>query len=414
MPARLLRFFALAIWLLLAGCTSPSSGAPDPASSEESVSSPRGRDDSMETVLPRRWDQGESSALSLPRRGIVVATIRWGLTTLNVFDVAGRALAPVATRETGELVTSGYRDRLAYLVREGPNPAKNFVEVTDLRRRKSLTVKPAADFAILGFTLSPDGDRLSYAAMNLRKSRSHHVAWRAGLANLESHEIRLSLKSGPDKVLEEGIPVPFGWSRRREEIFFQVKLPLRGMVKQGIWATKPDGSSWRQILPEASYTGAPRLSPDGTSLAYFSTVQESLPQGYVPAPGESPANVLTVMNLMTGEKNVWTQKSGRAFGVLAWSPSGKEILVTERQWSEDRFHDGELLRVTRDKTQTVVGIGRSSPLVKVTDVLECNDGSVFWVEELGAQARLRGIADRNPATLLTYPDGKIHLLGCLE
>lgn len=367
----------------------------------------------METVLPGRWDQGESSALSLPKRGIVVATIRWGLTTFNVFDVVSRALAPVATRETGELVTSGYRDRWAYLVREGPNPAKNLVEVTDLRRRKSLAIQPAADFAILGFTLSPDGDRLSYAAMNLRKSRSHHVTWRVGLANLESYETRLSLQSGAGKVLQEGIPVPFGWSGRREEIFFQVNLPLRAMVKQGIWAMKPDGSSWRQVLTEASYTGVPRLSPDGTSLAYFSTVQESLPPGYIPAPGESPANALTVMNLMTGEKNVWAQKSGRAFGVLAWSAGGKEILVTERQWSEDRFHDGALLRVTRDETQAMVRIGRSSPLAKVTDILQCNDGSVFWVEELGAHARLRAVADRNPATLLAYPDAQIHLLGCL-
>jgi len=414
MPVRLLRYFALASLLLLAGCTSGGSGAPDPPSSEDIISSPQGRGGSSETVVPSHSEERESFALSLPRRGIFVATIRWGLTTLGVFDVANRALAPVATRETGELLISGSRDRLAYLVREGPNPRKNFVEVIDWRRRKSLAVKPASDFAILGFTLNPSGDRLSYAAMNLRKSRSHHVTWRAGLADLERYETRLSLESGPDKVLEEGIPVPFGWSRRREEIFFQIKLPLRGMVKQGIWAMKPDGSSWRQILPEASYTGVPRLSPDGASLAYFATSQELLPQGYIPAPGEPPANVLTVMNLMTGDKSVWTQKSGTAFGAFAWSPSGKEILVSEQEWSEGRFHDGGLLRVAKDKTQAVVGIGRSSPFVKVTDVLVCGDGSVFWVEELGAGARLRAMAARIPATLLTHPDGKIHLFSCLE
>ena len=88
--------------------------------------------------------------------------------------------------------------------------------------------------------------------------------------------------------------------------------------------------------------------------------------------------------------------------------------MSEQEWSEGRFHDGGLLRVAKDKTQAVVGIGRSSPFVKVTDVLVCGDGSVFWVEELGAGARLRAMAARIPATLLTHPDGKIHLFSCLE
>lgn len=415
MLKKLLHGLGLAILILFPGYTSPGSRPLDSASSEDGLSSSQVPVEPGQSILRDEVvNRGETFSVTLPQRGILVALTRWGSTTLAVFDVSTRVLVPVTTKATGKLLASLAADRVAYLVREDVNPAKNYVEILDLRRGRCQLVKPANDFAILGFTLSPSGEQLAYAEMNLRWSSSRRVYWRTGLADLERYETHIPMASGKDSLPGEGIPVPFAWSSKTGEVYLQGLLPFQGMVNQGIWAMKPDGSGLRRILPEPSYTGLPRLSPDGGYLAYLTTRVEVLPRAYIPSPGAPPGNVLVVVNLLAGEQSTWVQEPEAAFGAFAWSATGREFLVSHQEWLDGRFRDAAFLKGGKGTSLQMRKIALS-PSSRVTDIGACRPGSLFWVEEDNEGARLRGDgANHSPATLLSLPEGKIQLVGCLE
>ena len=125
-------FFHLALAVLIgAGCGSPGSGTAVLASVEAPPAAVASTLDSKEIVRWRKPDAEARPAGALPQEGIIVALMRWGETTLGVFDVASAKVIPLATRETGALVFSQGGNRLAALVREGPNPAKNHLELLD-------------------------------------------------------------------------------------------------------------------------------------------------------------------------------------------------------------------------------------------------------------------------------------------
>lgn len=414
MLRRLLRCLGVAILILFPDYTSHGSRSPNRTSSGNGISSTPAPVEPGQPVLAHEVVQWRGTLpVAVPEKGMFVALTRWGSTTLAALDVSTKVLLPVVTRATGKLLVSFAAGRVAYLVREGVNPAKNYVEVLDLKRGRRQLVKPANDFAILGFTLSPGGEQLAYAEINLRWSSSRRISWRTGLADLEGYERHISLASRPDSPRGEGIPVPFAWSKRTGEVYLQGLLPFRGMVNQGIWAMKPDGSGLRRILPEPSYTGLPRLSLSGGYLAYLTTRVEALPQAYIPSPGAPPGNVLVVMDLLTGERSTWTQEPGVTFGAFAWSITGKEVLVSRQEWLQGRFRDVAVRREGKESSLRLREI-TLSPSARVTDIQACRDDSFFWVEEDNERARLRGGgASGNPATLITLADGKIRLIGCL-
>lgn len=356
----------------------------------------------------------ESPTAPLPRRGVLVAVLRWGEATFGVVDGSRRSLVPFATKATGELVVSSARSRLAFLVRDGPNPERNYIEILDLTGRKGLRLKPAKDYAILGFALSPAGDRLSYAAMNLRKSRSTHVTWRVGVIDLVNRETQLSLTSNPTDVPEEGIPVPFGWSGRVGQIYLQGWMPFRGMMKQAIWAMEPDGSKLQKVLPGPAYIGVPRLSPDGALLAYLAADIESFPADYVAAPGSPPGNVVAVIDLASGEKSVWARSPGGAFGLFSWSAAGDGILASQQVWSEGRFRDVSVRRINRKASAKIAQFEPGGSGVRIGSILECGDGSPYWVEENHGGATLHGARSSAGTALLAVPEGQIRLIRCLD
>ena len=402
------------IFFSVTGLSSPGSSSPERPSSKDTISPGPAQPEPGQLLLPDKVvDQGAVSLpLSLPQRGILLALSRWGSTTLALFDISRKELIPLATKATGELLVSFAAGKLAYLEREGVNPAKNSVEVLDLKGRRSQRIKAADDFAILGFSVSPSGEHLAYAQINLRWSRSHRVSWRSGTVELKGLESRISLTSGQNNLPGGEIPVPFAWSGRTGEVYLQGLLPFRGMVNQGTWAMMPNGSGLRRILSEPSYTGLPRLSPDGAYLAYLSTKIEALPRDYIPRPGAPPGNILAVTNLLNGEQDILAQEVGSVFGAFSWSATGKEILVSHQEWLEGRFRDAAFRRVRKDSSLQLRKIA-GSPSLKVTGIAECNHGSFFWVEEDKAGARL--LEDKGngiPATPLALPEGKIQLIGC--
>ncbi len=418
MPRKLLKRLALAFLLVVSntGWSSTPSGPSSPARPNDSVSS-RPTNTTPEYLLrPDKVLDSEASLspVALPRRGFLLALSRWGSTTLAVFDASTKELIPFTTAGTGELLVSPAAGRIAYLVREGVTPTKNYIQIADLKKRKTQIVKPADDFAFLGFSLSQSGERLAYAQINLRRSRSDRLFWRLGLADLSDYETHVVFTSGQDIFPREEMPVPFASSASTGKIYLQGLLPFRGMATRGIWSMSTDGSGMRRILPGPSYTGLPRLSFAGTNLAYLSSSVEAMPRDYIAGPGAPPGNILAVTNLHTGEQSILSRQSAAAYGVFAWSATGKEILVSRQEWREGRFQDAALLKVSKGSLSELLKIA-PSPTLHVTGIDECSGSDFFfWVEQDDAGARLLGAkAAGGPSLFLAFPEGKIHLIGCI-
>ena len=414
MLKRCLGHYALVFFILFPGCYAPASKSADLSSPESGPSLGKTSWEKVASGTPDRvLSQEGTFAVTLPRRGIVLALTRWGSTTIAVLNVATGMLTALATAETGEVGASLAGERLAYLVRKGAYPANNHVEILNLRRKTRQLVEPAGDFAILGFALSPSGSQLSYSEINLRWSGSRRSYWRIGVADLDKDDTHVLVASRNEDRPDEGVPIPFAWSSGRQEIYLQRLLPFRGMVTHGIWAMKPEGPGLRKVLPEPSYTGLPRLSPDGDLLAYLAANVDALPRDYIPEPGSPPGNALMVMSPRTGEETLWAQKIGSAFGVFTWSPAENEILVTRQEWRGGRFRDAAFVRIGKETARELRKIALP-PMRKVTDIHVCRRGPLFWVEEDKSGASLQGDgAGPEPMTYLTLPEGKIKLIGCL-
>jgi hypothetical protein len=441
-------FLHLALATLIgAGCGSPGSGAADLASVETPAPAVAPALDAKEIVRWRKPDPEARPGAALPQQGVMVALTRWGQTTLGVFDPSTRAPAsaggsrsgfrptgvlegatglpvglhvsnakmiPLAKRETGALVVAQGGSRLAYLVREGPNPARNHIEILDWRSGSGLIVEPATDDAVLGFALDGEGKQLSYATMNLRDSRSTHVTWRVGLLDLERQQARIVIDSAAEKIREEGIPVPFAWSSRTGRLYLQGWSPFRGMIRQSIWAMSPERGEPAKIVPAPNYVGTPRLSPDGARLAYLGTDMGSLPAEFVAPPGAPPGNLLSVMDLTAGAEVPWARGGKTAFGALAWSADGEEVVAAEQAWLKGRFRDVEIRRIGKGASVSVAKIDQSQSVKEVASILECRERNLFWVEKERAAAKLYVNRSGTSQLLFELPDGAIQLLGCLN
>lgn len=404
-------FFHLALAVVVGtGCGSPGSGRADLASVETPAAVPAL--DAKEIVRWRKPNSEARPGAALPQQGVMVALTRWGETTLGVFDVAGAKMIPLAKRETGALMVSQGGSRLATLVREGPSPARNHIEMFDWRSGSGLIVEPATDDAVLGFAFDAEGKQLSYATMNLRNSRSAHVTWRVGLLDLERQQARIVIDSAAEIVGGEGIPVPFAWSGRTGRLYLQGWSPFRGMIRQSIWAMSPERGEPAKIVLAPNYTGVPRLSPDGARLAYLGTDMGSLPADFVAAPGAPPGNGLLVMDLKTGGADAWARGGKTAFGALAWSADGEEVVVAEQAWLNGRFRDVEVRRIGAGTAVSVAKIDLSQSVKEVASILECRERNLFWVEKERAAAKLYVNRGGTSQLLFELPNGAIQLLGC--
>lgn len=317
-------------------------------------------------------------------------------------------------KETGPLTVSLAGNLLAYAVRENPNPARNKIEIMDWRHGKSLVLQPESDHAFLGFALDPEGKRLSYAAMNLRASRSTNVIWQIGLADLERGETRLTVNSTSHKAPEEGILVPFAWSNQSKRLYLQGWLPFRGMLRQSIWSMNPDGTQLTKIVAAPDSIGVPRISPDGLRLGYLSAELSKLPPDYLPAPGVPPGNVLSVIDLAGESKAMWARAGEGAFGAFGWSAAGEELLVSAQAWVKGRFRDIEVRRIGKATSLSVTKIPQSPSPREITDITECRNRTLFWVEKELTSTKLYASREQNSQAVFDFPNGTIQLLGCVN
>jgi hypothetical protein len=410
-------YYTIAIALLATGWKAPDASAADQLETLPNIRAARQPFEARETVTTKTLGGEERGGAALPQKGLLVAMIRWGATTFGVVDVSNGQWIQLRTKPTGPLFFSQRAGRLAYLVREGVDPANNYIEILDRRLGNTLVVKPAADHAILGFALAPDGKKLAYAAMNIQRSRSTDVNWHVGVADLERHETHVTLTSSSKKIPEEGIPVPFEWSHQTGRIYLQGWLPFRGMIKQSIWAASPDGKQLIKVIPETSYVGIPSLSPDGSRFSYLANDPDSLPRNYLPPPGPPPGNMLSVINLVSGEKTPWARAAQRAFGAHAWSANGEEVLAVEQDWLEGRFRDDEIRRIGKVSSMSIAKIDQSRSLKRITGLLACPDHELFWVERERSSSRLYSRSSKSAqasGVLYDIADGTIQLLGCFN
>lgn len=408
-------FLHLALAILIgAGCGSPGHGAADSASVEAPAPAAAPALDAKELVRWRKLDPEARTGAALPQQGVMVALTRWGETTLSVLDPSSAKVIPLVKREVGALVVSLGGSRLAYLVRESPNPARNHIEILDWRSGSGLIVEPATDDAVLGFAFDAAGKQLSYATMNLRNSRSTHVTWRVGLLDLERQQARIVIDSAAEKIGEGGVPVPIAWSGRTGRLYLQGWSPFRGMIRQSIWAMSPERGEPAKIVPAPNYTGVPRFSPDGARLAYLGTDMGSLPADFVTPPGAPPGNLLSVMDLTAGAEVPWARGGKTAFGVYAWSANGEEIVAAEQAWLNGRFRDVEIRRIGNGTAVSVAKIDSSRSMKEVASILECRERNLFWVEKERATAKLYVNRGETSQLLFELPDGAIQLLGCQD
>jgi len=409
------RCFVLGGCLIWLGHSLPAVSAADAPAAQQGIPLTQPLPESREILRPKKENSEGLLGSALPQTGLLVALARWGLTTLGLFDTSSRQVIQIASgKETGPLMVSLAPNLLAYVVRESPNPGKNTVEIMNWRHGKSLVLQPGSDSAFLGFALDPEGKTLAYAAMNLRASRSTHVIWHIGLADLERGETRVIVKSNSHTAPEEGIPVPFAWSSQSKLIYLQGWLPFRGMLRQSIWSMNPDGTKLTKIIAAPDSIGIPRISPDGLRLGYLSAELDKLPPDYLPAPGVPPGNVLSVMDLVGESKAAWARAGDGAFGTFGWSAASEELLVLAQAWVKGRFRDVEVRRIGKATSLSVTKIVPSQSPKEITDITECRDRTLFWVEKNPAATKLYASREGNAQAVFDFPDGAIQLLGCVN
>ena len=409
------RFFVLAGCLLCLGHSLTAASAADVSSAQQGTPLAQPLPEAREVLRAKQEGSERFLGTALPQTGLLVALTRWGLTTLGVFDMASRQVMPIVSgKETGPLMVSLAPNLLAYVVRESPNPARNTVEIMNWRQGKILVLQPASESAFLGMALDPEGKMLAYAAMNLRASRSTNVVWHIGLADLERGETRRIVSSNSHTAPEEGIPVPFAWSSRSKRIYLQGWLPFRGMLRQSIWSMSPDGTQLTKIIGAPDSIGIPRISPDGSRLAYLSAELDKLPPDYLPAPGVPPGNILSVMDLVGESRAAWARAGEGAFGTFGWSATGDELLVLAQAWVKGRFRDVEVRRIGNATALSVTKLLPSAAPKEITDITECRDRTLFWVEKNLAATKLYASRGGDAQAVFDFSDGAMQLLGCVS
>ena len=123
---------------------------------------------------------------------------------------------------------------------------------------------------------------------------------------------------------------------------------------------------------------------------------------------------MSVMDLKTGEEDAWARGGKTAFGTLAWSADGMEVVAAEQAWHNGRFRDVEIRRVGKGTAVSVAKVDSSQSVKEGASILECRERNLFWVEKERAAVKLYVNRGGTSQLLFELPDGAIQLLGCLS
>lgn len=344
----------------------------------------------------------------------LLAISRWGVVTIASVGPDGE-VTDLTTEgrpiDEGQLSYAGHT--LAYLVLEGINPADNFIAVVDLSTGRSRAVHPSGGFAIFGFVLSPTGQQLVYLEVSMTGG-SQAIPWQVYLVDLVKGEREVVLRGVQTREGQNPAQVPIAWSATRGEIYTRGIVPYQWNVGQGIWAVRPDGSGMRPILSEMDYVELPRLSPDGTRLAYLASEPDYLPRDYLAGPAAPPPNILKVMDLATGQEHIAAHEEGGAYGSFLWAPDAAHFLLRQARWEDGAFQPRAILSLASEGSEPQEGLTLvSEERGTIGPFRPCAGGDLLYVVrgDRGAELRLKR-GDEQPSVLFSLPDGDIHFITC--
>jgi len=348
----------------------------------------------------------------------------------TVVALGAHGAAPLmAPQAIGEIQLSGAGRVLAYELLEGINPLNNVVVVTDLATGAAWRLAPGDGCAAFGFTLDATGERLALLQVAMR-GRFKPAAWQVSVVEFASGRTSTLGPARPQEValepvawlrlegLRQGAPWPVGQDRQPEgsgatdEIVLRAFVPFQADGAAGLWAVRADGSRLRLLLPETEYVGKPRLSPDGRLLAFFASAPENLPKNYIASPGEPPANVVRVLNLLTGETQTLAVDAAHAFDVLAWDAAGERLYLSRGAWQDAerafRFDEVVSLSVRHSMPEVVTRAPE-----RVAGLQPCAGGGLAYVTAQGQRARVRwaGRSVAGPAEW-EVENGAVEILAC--
>jgi hypothetical protein len=120
------------------------------------------------------------------------------------------------------------------------------------------------------------------------------------------------------------------------------------------------------------------------------------------------------MDLVGESKAAWARAGEGAFGTFGWSASSEELLVLAQAWVKGRFRDVEVRRIGKATSHSVTKIVPSQSPKEITDIMECRDRTLFWVEKNLAATKLYASREDKAQAVFDFPDGAIQLLGCVN
>jgi len=318
---------------------------------------------------------------------VLLAITRHAHTTILAWD--GEQAMPLTQPQlVGRTWWSADGQVLAYEALKGINPLDNAVVVADLAGGRAWRIRSEGGCAILGLALDATAPPL--ATLEEREPEGYgsvrgallQVAMRGQFKPAPWQLALLDLKTGSSQVVGPAEPQeiafePLDWSRATE-VILHAFVPFQADGAAGLWAVRSDGNGLRPLLAETEYVGRPQLSPDGQVLAFFASEPELLPPGYIAQPGEPPANVLRLLDLVSGETRTLATAGEGAFGTLAWDGSGQRVYITRAPWEGPGrpFRYGELLSVEVEASEPAVVKQLAESVVSLQ---ACDDGGLAYV-----------------------------------
>lgn len=420
---------SVALLVVGQGCAKPAASAPFSVSGYASSSGV-----TNDPVWPRITS---APAASLPAATMAVTTLnRWGLTTMAALTPDGGLVPLSESHAMDDTQVAFASDTLAHLVLRGPDPASNFVEVIDVERGQSWQVTPAPGYAIFGFALAPDGARLAYLEVDLRGTR-RPVPWQVVLVDLSLRSGQAPRDEAPQAMAVSAVqgqalvadrrqvvlhsdvasPVaqmPFAWSAATGELILKGIIPYQAGGGRGVWTVQPDGSHLRQVLLEAEYVGQPRLSYDGTRLAFLAGNPVSSPRNQPFHAGAPAANALYVLNLLTDQAQLVARSENGTFGDLAWSQDDTTVLVSHGEWAAGPMQFREIIAFAEDGGQREVIRLETEQPGSITALRACGSGVLFAVRSANGAVLWRTQGEGETARLLELPEGELGIVDCLR
>jgi hypothetical protein len=306
-----------------------------------------------------------------------------------------------------------------------PSPSAT-VRAVNLETGDTIIAPLTPDFSLNGLAFDYAETRMAYVELGQFTAESYD--WAVVVVNLTDgstvrHEMTMSLGSDPE--LLPGKPV--GWSNPGNELLLDTFLPGTEGSWRGVWAVTIlpgvgsgflETLSRREVIPYGDYLLSPRLSPDGSQLAYLNRDFTYTPDNYEVIAYDLAVNELwTVSSDGTARQRLINVIDGGALGsdALSWSPDGTQILFAQGTFAGSQAFASLTLKV-RDSGGALRDVG-PAPIPAggwLMGVDWCTpDLALATVAVPGTGQELHIVDMTSGATSLVDSADRVQVLGCI-